>query len=86
MSNTHQEKYISKLLVGVGFLTAGIFLILYSAFEHDPDEDWYFWGILAALAVNLGVILIGNAFVHKMKSDLIKRQKQREQQKTFTAD
>ncbi|HEX7903151.1 MAG TPA: hypothetical protein VF487_04660 [Chitinophagaceae bacterium] len=86
MSNSHQEKYITKLLIGVAFITAGIFVILYACFNRTAKDDWYFWGLVSSVAINTGVILVGSGFVHKMKSDLIKRQKQREQQKTFTAD
>ena len=86
MSNAHQEKFLTKLLLGIIFITAGIFVILYASFEKDHKQDWYFWGILASLIINAGLFSLGNAFIHKMKSDLIRRQKQREQQKTFTAD
>jgi uncharacterized membrane protein HdeD (DUF308 family) len=86
MSNPHREKYISKLLIGIGLVTAGIFVILYASFEKGQKTDWYFWGIIAAVAVNSGILLMGSAFVHKVKSDLIRRQKLREQQKTFTSD
>jgi uncharacterized membrane protein HdeD (DUF308 family) len=85
MSNTHREKYITKLLVGIGLTSAGVFLILFACFTRQKD-DWYFWGLVAAIALNAGFIMMGNAFVHKMKSDLIRRQKQKEQHKTFTAD
>ena len=86
MSNSHQEKYITKLLVGIAFVTAGIFVIMFAAFEKGEKHDWYFWGILSAVAINTGILLLGSAYVHKIKSDLIRRQRQREQQKTFTAD
>jgi hypothetical protein len=86
MSNTHQDKYISKLLIGIAFVTAGIFVIMYAGFNANVKKDWYFWGIIAAVAINVGLILVGSAYVHKIKSDLIRRQKKKEQQKTFTAD
>lgn len=86
MSNNHQEKFITKLLLGFAFTTGGIFVILYAAFERTHQEDWYFWGIVASLLINVGLFFLLTAFVHKIKSDFIKRQKQREQQKTFTAD
>ena len=86
MSNNHQEKYITKLLFGFTFITTGILLILYAAFERTREEDWYFWGIVASVLINGGLYFLLTAFVHKVKSDLIKRQKMREQQKTFTAD
>jgi uncharacterized membrane protein HdeD (DUF308 family) len=86
MSNTHEEKYITKLLVGFALITGGILLIFYTAFERSRKDDWYFWGIVASLLINAGLYFFGSAFVHKVKSDLIKRQKVKEQQKTFTAD
>jgi len=86
MSNNHQEKYITKLLFGFTFITTGILLILYAAFERTREEDWYFWGIVASVLVNAGLYFLLTAFVHKVKSDLIRKQKSREQQKTFTAD
>ncbi len=86
MSSKHEEKFLSKLLIGIALVTAGIFVILYACFTRSQTDDWYFWGIIAAVSLNSGLILMCSAYVHKMKSDLIKRQKQREQQKTFTAD
>jgi phosphotransferase system glucose/maltose/N-acetylglucosamine-specific IIC component len=86
MSNTHQEKFITKLLTGFAFVTGAIMVILYASFERTHDEDWYFWGIVASLLINAGLYFLLTAFIHKVKSDFIKRQKQREQQKTFTTD
>jgi uncharacterized membrane protein HdeD (DUF308 family) len=86
MSNTHSEKYITKLLLGLASITAGIFVIMYANFNRQSKDDWYFWAIIAAVAINFGLVLVCNAFVHKIKSDLIRRGKQREQQKTFTSD
>jgi hypothetical protein len=86
MSNAHQEKYITKLLLGFTFVTAGIFIILYAAFERTRQDDWYFWGLVASVIICTGIYLLLSSFIHKMKSDLIKRQKQREQIKTYTPD
>jgi hypothetical protein len=90
MSNTHREKYITKLLLGIGITSAGIFLIFFACFTRSQKDDWYFWGLIAAITVNTGLVVTGSAFVHKMKSDLMRRQKQKEQQKeqhrTFMAD
>jgi len=86
MSNSHQEKYISKLLFGFAFVIGGIMTILYAAFERTKDDDWYLWGIVASLLIITGLFFLLNAFVHKIKSDLIKKQRSKEQHKTFTAD
>jgi len=86
MSNTHGEKYISNLLFGFSFITLGILSITYAAFERGNDDDWYFWGIISSLLINMGLYFMLKAIVHKVKSDFIKRQKLREQQKTLTIE
>jgi len=85
MPNSHKEKYISKLLLGIIFITLGILLIFFANFTRQQD-DWYFWGIIAAVVIVVGILLLGSAFIHKIKADLIRRQKQKDQQKTFTSD
>ena len=82
MSNNHQEKYITKLLVGFSFIIGAIFIIVFAAFERTRHDDWYFWGLVASILMCAGLYLLLSSFVHKMKSDLIKRQRLREQQKT----
>lgn len=86
MSNNHQEKFLSKILFGFSLIIAGIFSIIFAAFERTRQDDWYFWGIVASVLICVGLYLVMTGFVHKVKSDFIRRQKQREQQKTFTAD
>jgi FtsH-binding integral membrane protein len=84
--NSHREKYFSKLLIGFAAVTGSIFLILYAAFERTKEGDWYFWGIVASFLMCAGFYFLLSAFVHKIKSDFSRRQKTRDQQKTFTAD
>ena len=86
MSNPHQEKFVTKMLLGFAFTTAGILLIFYIMFEGNRKEDWYLWGIVASVLINTGLFLLVSAFVHKVKSDLIKRQKQRDLQKSVKKD
>jgi hypothetical protein len=86
MSSNHEEKYITKLLLGFTFVIGSIFVILFACFERTRQDDWYGWGIVASVLVCTGLYLLLSAFNHKMKSDMINRQKMREKQKTFTAD
>lgn len=86
MPNTHHEKYVSKMLIGFSAVILGVFTILYSSFEKTLVSDWYFWAVIASTFICIGLYFLIHAILHKMKSDLIKRQKMREQQKTFTAD
>lgn len=85
-SNNHREKYFSNLLFGLAAVAAGIFLTVYACFEKPGTGDWYFWGAAASALVCAGLYLLMNAVVHKVKADFIRKQKMREQHKTFTAD
>jgi uncharacterized membrane protein HdeD (DUF308 family) len=78
----HEEKYISKLLLGFGLIIAGVMSILYACFERSKHDDWYVWGVVSSLLLGGGVYFMLSGFVHKVKADLIRRQKIRNQQKT----
>ena len=75
MSNKHTKKIIPNFLIGIILVTAGIFLIFYVTNSDRPktDKDLIVAGI--ALLINAGLFFWGSAFVHKVKSDLIRRQK-----------
>ena len=77
MGKKHAKKYVINALIGFLFLTAGIFTIVYLIFTSSRRFDWFFWAILAAVLVNIGLLCLGSAFVHKVKADLLRRQKRR---------
>ena len=64
----------------VGFLliNAGILVIMYSANKRASDE-WLLWGIVSAAIITSGLAVLGNAYIHKVKSDLIRKQKAKEE-------
>jgi hypothetical protein len=82
MGKPHKQKYFTNLLLGFASVSAGIFLILYASFEKSTVTDWYFWAVIAAAVICLGLFFLLTAIVHKIKADLIKRQKARDQQKS----
>lgn len=86
MPNSHSEKYFSNLLIGFSALLGFALITFYAIFEAKKDTDWYFWAIAAAFLLCGGVYFCLIAVIHKVKSDFNRRAKQREQQKTFTAD
>ena len=86
MSNSHSEKYFSNLLIGFSALLGFSLITFYAIFEAKKDTDWYFWAIAAAFLLCGGVYFCLIAVIHKVKSYFNRRAKQREQQKTFTAD
>jgi hypothetical protein len=76
---SHEDRYISKLLMGFGALIAGVMTIFYACFERLRYDDWYYWGLGASILFCLGSYLLLQAFVHKIKADFSRRQKSREQ-------
>jgi len=81
MANSHQEKYFTKLLIGLASLIGSVLITFYAVFETARKGDWYFWAIVAAFLLCSGVYFSLSAFVHKIKSDFSKRQKARDQLK-----
>lgn len=59
----------------VGFLLVGggIVVVMYSANKRASDE-WLMWGIISAAIITAGLAILGNAYIHKVKSDLIRKQ------------
>ena len=86
MPDSHKESYYVKLLIGFSAIIASILVVFYSNFELSKDSDWYFWALVAAFLMCGGIYFCLQAFVHKIKSDFSRRQRQREQQKSVTAD
>jgi len=86
MSDSHRNSYYTKMLIGFSAIIASALVTFYAIFELDKDTDWYFWALVAAFLLCSGIYFSLQAFVHKVKSDFSRRAKQREQQKTFTAD
>lgn len=76
---SHEDKYISLLLSGFGSLTAAVMIMVYACFERIRYDDWYYWGLAASALFCLGSYLMLHAFVHKVKSDLSRRNKLRDQ-------
>lgn len=83
---SHQERYFAKLLLGFASIIGSVIITFYAMFEVSKDKDWYFWAIVAAFLMCGGIYFCLSAFVHKIKSEFSRRQKQREAQKTVVGD
>ncbi len=85
MTNRHRQKYLIQLLMGIGLVSGGILVIIYTSFLESKDRqgEWYLWAAAAMALINGGLFILGNAFVHKVKSDLIRKQKQKDQAKKY---
>ena len=77
MSNKHQRKIIPNFLIGVILVSTGVLLIIYDIKSRLPqlNKDMIVAGIV--IIINTGLYFWGSAFVHKVKSDLIRKQRHR---------
>ena len=78
MPTNHNGKYLSNLIVTFTTVTAGIFIILYAVFNKAKEGEWYFWALLSAFLINVGLYSLLNAVVHKVKADFIRKQRSRD--------
>ncbi len=74
MANKHYKRWLLQMPAGFVLIAAGILVITYSMANRAQD-DWLIWGMAAAVIFNLGLSLLGNAYVHKVKSDLIRKER-----------
>lgn len=79
MSNNHYEKWFFKTPIGFLLIGGGIFFMYYSLTLQEASENWIFFGLISAISVAIGAVLLSSAAVNKMKSDLIKKQKIKQQ-------
>ncbi|HEV8282958.1 MAG TPA: hypothetical protein VGQ09_01540 [Chitinophagaceae bacterium] len=77
MPNKHYQKWLLQMPVGFLMVGAGIIVIMYSANKRASDE-WLLWGIVSAAIITAGLGILGNAYIHKVKSDLIRKQRSRQ--------
>jgi hypothetical protein len=79
MPNKHYRRWIILMPFGFVVVAAAILIMMYSANRRGPDE-WLMWGVISVAGVVLGLSLLGTAFIHKIKSDLIRKQRSKEKQ------
>ncbi|MBS1760732.1 MAG: hypothetical protein JST23_11475 [Bacteroidetes bacterium] len=84
-NNSHREQYFTKLLIGFASIIGCILVIFYCIFEVSREADWYYWAIFSAFLLCSGLYFSLSAFVHKIKSDFSRRQKQRDNQRTTSS-
>jgi heme/copper-type cytochrome/quinol oxidase subunit 3 len=65
------------MLIGLAFTSLGIVTIVYASFTQKNNQDWVFWAIIPLVAINTGILFISSAIIHKVKADLIRKQKQK---------
>jgi hypothetical protein len=85
MANSHFEKWIYKTVLGFLLISGGIFFAYYSiihryyAITHGGRDNWILYALISSIACGFGAYLLSSAAVNKVKSDLIKKQKFKQQ-------
>jgi len=79
MSDRHYEKWFFKSIIGFLLTGGGVFFMYYSVTFLEAEEMWVYYALISGLSVAAGVLFLSNAAVHKMKSDLIKKQRLKQQ-------
>jgi len=64
--------------IGFIFVSGGIVTIVYSL-DNRPNNEWLQWVVISVACINLGIGFLGSAFIHKVKSDLIRKEKSKHQ-------
>ena len=78
MSNYHFERWVYKTVLGF-LLVAGAIFFMYYVLTHQGRENWILFGLISSLGCSIGAYLLSSAAVNKVKADLIKKQKIKQQ-------
>ena len=78
MSNYHFERWVYKTVLGF-LLVSGAIFFMYYVLTHQGRENWILYGLISSLGSGIGAYLLSSAAVNKVKADLIKKQKIKQQ-------
>lgn len=78
MGNHHLERWVFKTVIGFLLVAGGIFFMYYSL-SHFIRKDWILYGLICSVGIGIGVYLLSSGAVNKVKSDMIKKQKVKQQ-------
>ncbi|MEI9947297.1 MAG: hypothetical protein WDN26_24185 [Chitinophagaceae bacterium] len=77
MGNKHQRNFVINILLGLLFTSGGILSIMFTVFSKGLENDKILWTAIPIVTINIGLIFLVSAAVHKVKADLIRKQKQK---------
>jgi hypothetical protein len=78
MGNYHFEKWLYKTVLGFLLVAGGIFFMYYSL-SHFIRANWILHSLICSVGISIGVYLLSSGAINKVKSDMIKKQKVRQQ-------
>jgi len=78
MSNYHFERWLYKTVLGFLLVAGGIFFMYYSL-SHFIRANWILHSTICSVGISTGVFLLSSGAINKVKSDMIKKQKVKQQ-------
>jgi hypothetical protein len=82
----HRSKYELQLILGFLLLFAFTALLFFSIFEVQRIGTWYFMAAVGGGLLCGAAYFISSATVHKVKSDLSRKNRRKEIRENFTND
>lgn len=79
MSNYHYERWLLKIVVSFLLITGSLFFMYYSLTCLKAKENWILFGLISSLSAGIGALVLSSATINKVKSDLIRKQKIKQQ-------
>lgn len=73
----HRRAYFVQLTIALLLITGGLSAIMYSTLEERHAHHWITWTVISGAGLIGGLLCLGNAFVNKVKSDLLNRESQK---------
>ena len=78
MGNYHFERWLYKTVLGFLLVAGGIFFMYYSL-SHFIRTNWILHSLICSVGIGIGVYLLSSGAINKVKSDMIKKQKVKQQ-------
>jgi hypothetical protein len=78
MANYHFERWVFKTILGF-LLVAGAIFFMYYEITHEGRDNWVLYSLISSLGGGIGAYFLSNGAVHKVKADMIKKQKVKQQ-------
>lgn len=75
MANSHYERWLVKAPAGIILIAGGLFFMYYSLTQLELKNQWAIYALISAASITFGTVILCSAFINKMKSDIIKKQK-----------
>lgn len=78
MANYHFERWVYKTVIGF-LLVSGALFFMYYVLTHEGRDNWILFGLISSLGGGVGAYFLSSGAVNKVKADLIKKQKIKQQ-------